>query len=388
MNKFKFYFIVIIASVSLFSCNNDDDTTTAPPRDFKVQYETEAIFIKDYLNSHYLAMDLTNPNFADNDVVIKKIDNGQAPIMSYLNSDTYPKLLVRNVIMHNVTTGYNIYYLVLRPGVGESPTNVDGVLAAYKGTYLTRSAATATPALVFTSTLFEEVKFPQSTLSLYGVIKGRSEIFPQFKTGKSEINEDGTVTHTDFGAGVMFIPSGLGYYNSGSSSIPAYAPLVFSFKLYAIERLDQDNDGIISYHEQNDLIKDGYIYNYLNTTQFPTTPANDIRYADDFPDNDGIPNFFDVDDDGDNYTTKLEITKPTGKVGVVIENGVPVNYGPSAYYPYDAFTIADNPLTTVDESLNSEPRGIPAYSATGTPDYTTPNRLRIHLDKDHHTAQP
>jgi hypothetical protein len=27
-------------------------------------------------------------------------------------------------------------YLVLRPGTGESPSNVDGVLAAYAGTYL------------------------------------------------------------------------------------------------------------------------------------------------------------------------------------------------------------------------------------------------------------
>jgi hypothetical protein len=29
-----------------------------------------------------------------------------------------------------------MYYLVLRPGTGESPSNVDGVLAAYAGTYL------------------------------------------------------------------------------------------------------------------------------------------------------------------------------------------------------------------------------------------------------------
>jgi hypothetical protein len=30
----------------------------------------------------------------------------------------------------------------------------------------------------------------------------------------------------DFGAGIMFIPSGLGYYAAGSASIPSYSPLV------------------------------------------------------------------------------------------------------------------------------------------------------------------
>jgi hypothetical protein len=40
------------------------------------------------------------------------------------------------------------------------------------------------------------------------------EIFPQFKTGTSKANDADGVTHSsDFGAGVMFIPSGLGYYS-------------------------------------------------------------------------------------------------------------------------------------------------------------------------------
>lgn len=385
MNKFKFYFIVIIASVSLFSCSKDDPSAIIePPRDYQKQYDAEIALIETFLKESYINV-IYYPGFVeDQDVTIKKIDAGQPSIYSYLNATTYPKLLVRPVKVHDIE--YKLYYLVLRPGVGESPTNVDGVFASYKGTYLTQSAATATKPSVFTTTLFEEVKFPQTIQSLNSVITGWSETFPQFKTGTSKINADGTVTHNDFGAGVMFLPSGLGYYNLGANSIPAYTPLIFSFKLYSIQRLDQDNDGIFSYQE--DLNNDNYIYNYLNTTLFPTAPVDGIRYADDFPDKDGIPNFFDIDDDGDNYTTKLEITKPTGKVGVVIENGVAVNYGPSKYYPYDAFTIADDPSTTVDESLKSEPRGIPAYSATGTPDYTSPNRLRIHLDKDHHTAQP
>jgi hypothetical protein len=365
MNKFKFYFILLITTVSLFSCSKNDSAKVEPPREYSVQYATDITDIEDYLKTNYFTV-VNHPGFVDDqDVTITKIDAAQPSIMSYLNAATYPKLLSKDVNLHNIV--YKLYYLVLRPGVGESPCNVDGVLTSYRGTYLERSAATDTPPSALSATLFEEVKYPQQMLSLYTVIKGWSETFPLFKSGTSNVNADGTVTHNDFGAGVMFIPSGLAYYNTGSSTIPAYSPLVFSFKLYDIQRLDQDADGIPSYQE--DINKDGFVYDYRNTVQ--SSPADTILYADD-TDKDGIPDFLDVDDDGDNYTTKLEITKPAG-----------TNSGLSLYFPYDP--IIDNPLTTVDET---ETKGVPEYSAAGTPDYTSPNRKRIYLDKDHHTAKP
>ena len=375
MNKFKFYFIVITASVLFFSCSKDDnEVTIAPPVAFEVQYPLDIAIIKDYLTTHYITV-INHPGFVDDqDVTITKIDKGQPSIMSYLNSTTYPKLLIRPVKLHNVD--YELYYLVLREGKkdlvtgygGVSPCNVDGVLASYKGTYLSRSAATATPALELTATFFEELKYPQAPESLFTVITGWSEIFPLFKTGTSDINADGTVTHKDFGAGVMFIPSGLAYYNTGKGSIPAYAPLVFSFKLYNIERLDQDNDGIPSYQEDfNTLVGDGIKDGYMRIL------ATGVANPDD-TDGDGIPDFLDVDDDGDNYTTKLEITKPTG-----------TNSGLSLYFPYDP--IVDNPLTTV---IETESKGIPSYDATKVEkfDYTTPNRLRIHLDNKYPLKKP
>lgn len=375
MNKFKFYFTVLIASFFLFSCSKDDDNniTVTPPRDFNEQYKTDIALIEEYLKNNYITV-VNNPGkFDDQDITITKIPTGgtQPSIYSYLDAPSYPKLLVRNVKMHNVEGGYKLYYLVLRPGVGVSPSNVDGVFTSYRGTYLSKSASTATPPSELSATFFEEVKFPQATLSLNNVIVGWSEAFPQFKTGTSKINIDGTVSYYDFGSGVMFLPSGLGYYNSGSGSIPAYSPLVFSIKLYNVQRLDQEPqpDGVLSYQE--DLNNDGYIYDYRNTISYPTPPEDKIRYADD-TDKDGIPDFLDVDDDGDNYTTRLEITKPDG-----------TNSGLSKYFPFDP--IADDPLTT---AIETETKGIPEYSATGTPDYTTPGRKRIHVDKDHHTAKP
>ena len=305
MNKFKFYLILSIITVSIISCSKDKAPPVEPPRDFATQYTADNTVIEDYLKANFITI-INHAGFDDDqDVTISPITNGETSIWD----QTVYQLKTRNISIHNIT--YKTYYLVLRTGLGESPSNVDGVLASYKGDYLEPIASTTSAVATVTATKFEEVKYPQSILSLNSAINGWSEIFPQFKTGTyaphldSNGNADGTITYKDFGAGVMFLPSGLGYYNTGSGAIPPYTSLVFSFKLYEIQRLDQDADGIPSYLE--DL--DGYMYDYRNIVNYPTAPVDAIRYADD-TDKDGIPDFLDVDDDGDNYTTKLEIKNP------------------------------------------------------------------------------
>ena len=292
MNKFKYYFILLITTLSLFSCSKDDVAEIEPPRDYAVQYAADLIDIEEYLKTYYIE-DVS----ADVDTKITKIPAGgnQPAIWSYLNSATFPKLLSRDVKLHDIT--YKLYYLVLREGVGQSPTNVDGVLTAYNGVYLAHE--TVANVKTFYATPFEEVKNPQQFLNLFSTITAWGETFPQFKTGTYTANTDGTVTYKDFGAGVMFIPSGLGYYSAGNGSIPSYSPLVFSFKLYEITRLDSDGDGILNYQE--DLNGDGYM----------RILAKGVVNPDD-TDGDGIPDFLDVDDDGDNLSTKLEITGANG----------------------------------------------------------------------------
>jgi len=377
MNKFKFYFILLITSITIFSCSkNDNSETVEPLRDYQTQYNADIANIEKYLTSNYITVTNAPGQTKDQDVVISSITNAatQPSIMSYKSnayagSTVFPQLWSKIVTLNDVD--YTLYYLVLREGKkdavtglgGVSPCNVDGVLTSYRGTYLSESTTT-TPSTI-TATQFEEAVLPNDFFSLFTTITGWGETFPQFKTGSYTSNANGTITYKDFGAGVMFLPSGLAYYASGSYSIPAYSPLVFSFKLYDIQRLDQDGDGIPSYLEDKD--GDGYIRFYPSTT----TEKDEIRYADD-TDKDGIPDFYDVDDDGDNYTTKFE----TQYVNPLDPNAT------IRYYPFDG-ALVDNPTTLfVDER-----QGIPAYSATGTPDYTTPKRLRIHLDKEHHTAK-
>lgn len=299
MNKFKYYFILLITTVSLFSCSKDNGPgEITPPRDYATQYATDLSDIEEYLKNYYI--EDVSP-----DVVTKitKIPVGgtQTPIWSYLNKTTFPKLLSRNVKLHDIT--YKLYYLVLREGVGESPTNTDGVLAAYKGEYLARTKVADVETL--SATFFEESKNPQQFFYFYSptssYIKGWEESFPEFKAGTYSSNADGTISYSNFGAGVLFIPSGLGYYNSGSASIPAYAPLVFSIKLYEISRVDSDGDGIMNYQE--DLDGDGYM----------RVLAAGVANPDD-TDGDGIPNFLDTDDDGDGVSTRKEITDASGKI--------------------------------------------------------------------------
>ena len=138
--------------------------------------------------------------------------------------------------------------------------------------------------------------------------------------------------------------------------------------------MDSDGDGVLNYQEDVniELNKDtdnnniGYMYDYRNLVNYPTFPEDKIRYADD-TDNDGIPNFLDVDDDGDNYTTKLESKRPD-----LIVNSLPVSNG---YYPFAGASV-DDPLTpNIDER-----QGVPSCSS----DFTDSKRLRKYLDKSCH----
>ncbi|REG94164.1 FKBP-type peptidyl-prolyl cis-trans isomerase [Flavobacterium aquicola] len=309
MSKFKFYIVLLIATIVVSSCNKDDDNDieVVPPRDYAEQYKTEKVLIETYLKTNYITVVNAPGETRDQDVVIAKLDADHK--ISIWDQKDYA-LLNRKVNIHGIT--YTLYYLVLREGQGEKPCNVDDVFTSYNGKYLTETTTKNVTSI--TSTQFEEVIYPQSFLNLFGLIRGWKEIFPQFKTGDTSSNDDGTIKYTNFGAGVMFLPSGLAYYNSGKGSIPAYAPLVFSFKLYEIKRSDleynvingnafSDPDGVPSYQE--DFDGDGYVWMNSELQVGATENPDDT-------DKDGIPDFLDFDDDGDGYATIGEVKKADG----------------------------------------------------------------------------
>ncbi|KLT70822.1 MULTISPECIES: FKBP-type peptidyl-prolyl cis-trans isomerase [unclassified Flavobacterium] len=364
MNKFKYYFILLLAGIAIVSCNknDDDDVETVPLRDYKEQYKADSDSIMKYLKSNYIKS--VSANF---DIEIEKIPAGGAQV-SIWDQTVYP---LQNRVVYSNDVNYTVYYLSLRKGTGAAPCNYDRISASYSGNTLNNK--------VFDTSYGLARDFSLEPYLTTSVIEGWPEIFPQFRMGTAKMATDGSgvITYENFGAGVMFLPSGLAYYGSGQTDIPAYSCLVFSFKLLGVQRLDHDFDGIYDFEE--DLNGDGYMYDFRNTTKYPNPP--DGKLLDD-TDHDGLADFIDVDDDGDGYTTLLEITKPAG-----------VNSGVSKYYPFNP--VADNPNTpNVDETelwaIPRKPTGAltdpnkPESAANPRKfvdeDYKAVGRTRIHLD--------
>lgn len=314
---FKIVFLFVV-TISIFSCQNTDEATAPPARPYADVYPEDLAKIEEFLATHYVTVD------ADYNTTFTLIPEGgtQQPIADMAELES----IDRN--FHDIS--YKIYYLKLREGVGESPTRIDSSFVSYKGNLMSDISVTFDQSI-------SPVWFP-----LEDVIKGWGEIIPQFKTGTHTANPDGSVTFEDYGAGVMFLPSGLGYFNTATGNIPSYSPLIFNFKLYNLDFRDHDKDRVLSKYEY------GADFN---------AEANDT-------DGDDIPDYIDVDDDGDGFMTKFEIKKPVPLLA---------GQGTSLYYPFNP--IADDPSTPlVDES---EPKGIPDASGDGT----TSTRLRRHLDK-------
>lgn len=323
--------------LQLTACKQEDDAVI-PVRDPAVQYTTDINDIQTFLKTHKLPAEALNPTtmehlpFTDAVNVVPELDPS-----SIWGSD--PNTPNSNLLQWHVEkdgVDYIIYYLQLQQGnaaTSKSPCNLDSVLAAYEGQLLD-------------GTVFDSDFNPQSYFNLNAVIRGWAEIFPKFKTGTYASGPDGIINYSNFGAGIMFIPSGLAYFALPTTSgIPAYAPLIFSFKLYELQRNDNDNDGIFSYQE--DINGDGYIRD------------NETTYEDD-TDQDGTPDAFDLDDDGDGFSTRDERKYFISTTAY--------------FYPFDGVLVND-PATPQDET-----EGIPSCSG----DKITPTRLRKHRDPSCH----
>jgi FKBP-type peptidyl-prolyl cis-trans isomerase FkpA len=277
MSKFYKVFTVfaLALSVALVSCNKDDDGGSASLRDYDEQYVKDLDTIDEFLDNYSMSV---SPDF---DVTFTKItvSNPGTPIRT---QSQYP-LQYKMVHMDDhgaAGIDYKVYYINLREGVSDRPTYVDSAYVAYKGVLIDNDT-------------FDQTQNP-TWMPLYTTIKGWQEIIPLFKTG----NYDGgggpnPVTFTDFGAGVMFVPSGLAYYGQSRANIPSYSSLIFSFKLFELNYVDHDRDGILSKDESN--------------AEFPDPVDLDT-------DDDGTADLFDVDDDGDGIMTKHEIHFLSGSI--------------------------------------------------------------------------
>ena len=314
-----YFFILLVLTFLLFSCPPDDDGLISIPEvERTVQQVVDDSILNNYLETHYYNAGelLQMSSFTINDIVITPIDEDGVLPNPEINT-----LLIDDVITGSTVyedTEYDFYYLNLNQGGGEdSPNFSDKVRVNYEGNLLDGE--------VFDNS-FSPVVF-----DLTAVVAGWSRILPEFNTAEDYyVNSDGTVSYTNPGIGVMFIPSGLAYYSSSAGSIPVYSCLSFKFSCFQMESNDHDSDNVPSYIEDLngnlDLTDDDTdgdnLYNFADSDDDndgtltidedlePDTdlsvdrdgdgdPTNDIGDGDptnDDTDGDGIPNYLDVDD--------------------------------------------------------------------------------------------
>ena len=255
----------------VISCKKDDDDNIVQLRDRNEQFITDSISIATFLDSHYVEVD------SEFNVTFEKLTDGDGK-ESVRKQKTYP--LQFNIV--NVDeVNYKIYFLKIREGSKDNPRPLDSVLVSYKGNLLDKTRFDWRPNPFWTSALISG----SINTNIFST-KGPRYILPEFKSGDYTENSDGTLNYNDFGVGVMFLPSGLAFFQNTIQGIPAYTPVVVTFNLYAVRYRDHDLDFVLTKDED---INSNY------------------DYTDDDTDGDGIPNYLDADDDADGIPTKNEV---------------------------------------------------------------------------------
>jgi hypothetical protein len=280
MNKlFQPFFAFLLVLITIFSCSEDTLNSAEPPRDYAEQYDVDNDSLIHYLKTHYYNHQDFQSASADEfvDFVIDTIPEGNTSLISLFDQVSTETITIIN--SDDEAIEHNYYYIIAREGVGESPSVADSVYITYRGNLLSGDV------------------FDQRTTPLWldssSNVRGFSDFTSKLKRGTYTENTDGTIDFLNFGAGMVFMPSALGYYSQSSNAVPSYSPLVFAVNLFTYKQTDHDNDGVPSSEE--DLNADRYLFN-------------------DDTDSDSIPNYMDSDDDGDGTLTKDELDRD--------ENGV------------------------------------------------------------------
>jgi len=273
MTMIRKVFVAVMGLLFFVSCKKDDDgTTEIEVRDRgEVQVESSAN-LRAYLDTHFYNYEEFETPAADFDFKIR------FDTISGANADKTP--LSSQVITRQYTfedTDYELYILKAREGAGVQPTFADSTFVNYQGSVVggDRFDASVTP-----------VWF-DLTQVVFGFANGVSEL----KAGTQFTqNADGTYSFgDDYGIGAVFIPSGLGYFNSSGTGFSAYSDLVFTFDLYrAVEDSDNDNDGVPNWRED------------INGNHYVNELGDDT-------DGDNVPDYLDTDDDGDGTATRDEL---------------------------------------------------------------------------------
>lgn len=335
----KFGFVSFLIIVSVVSCEeNEPRRVDFEERDRDEQQIADRDSLLQYLTTHYynsgtfeIGVDHTYE-----DIVISELpidDDGNYLDVPDPDNNTLLIDAVETRTTEYLDTEYEYYILRINQGAGESPNFTDAVRYRFEGS------------VVETKTVFQSISTPDvinlqsDGFNILGAIRGWQLIMPTFQTAEGFTSGiDGVVEFNNYGLGVMFLPSGLGYFSGSLPDIPSYSNLVFKFELLQYEVFDHDVDGIPSFIED------------LN---------NNLSVTDDDTDEDGIPDFVDRNDDGDSVLTFNELMPMTYIVDTTIGEEEPVLE--EGEYELSRNTL--NGIITINTviAVDSNNDGIPDY---------------------------
>jgi len=298
--KLSLYFLTVLTI--FISCESDDGpTVTFVEADRTEQQVKDRDSLLNYLTTHYYNSSFleSGTNHEYTDIIITELpQDADGNYLDMPDPDENTLLMddVDILTTEYFEVSYEYYVLRLNQGSGDSPAFTDAVRVKYEGTS------------VRTEEIFDSSITPISLplvgngFTSFGTIRAWQLVMPTFNTALDFSSESGIVNYNDFGLGVMFVPSGLAYF-SGNTTGASYDNLIFKIELLQMEEQDHDSDLVPSYLED------------LN---------DNIDVTDDDTDEDGLPNFIDLDDDGDGVLTINEDIDgdgdPTNDIGA---NGIP-----------------------------------------------------------------
>ena len=283
--KFKLYILLITILLLGFSCGDDDDDgiVEIPEADRTEQQVIDNDSLITFLQSHYVDESLltNNPTILFNEIEINQLpEDGELP-----NPDQNSLLIdmVETLTTTYFDVEYEYYILKINQGGSEnSPNFSDKVRVSYEGTLMD-------------DTVFDSSSTPVD-FDLTSTIAGWGRVLPEYNNAEDFIvNSDGTVTYNNPGIGIMFLPSGLGYYSAAAGTVPVYSNLIFKFKVFQSEVNDHDFDNVPSHLED------------LN---------GDYDLTNDDTDDDTFADFVDSDDDNDGTLTIDEDLEPDSDLTV------------------------------------------------------------------------
>ncbi|MBC91038.1 MAG: hypothetical protein CMC67_02700 [Flavobacteriaceae bacterium] len=272
------FFLKIVFFLLFFSCNNNDDDDNSDDNPLAIRDAAEQAIVDDNILKSYLETHFYNyedfssaPNDYSISIKIDSLDESnddKNPLINYVQEK---EVIVKQ---DGIDIPQKLYYIIVREGKGVKPNNVDSTFVSYKGSLVN-------------GFIFDQRDVP-IWFDLAKVVKGFRMGMTNLKSGTYEINLNGTYTFKDYGQGIFFIPSALGYFNNSVGGIPAYSPLIFTVNFLTLATADHDSDGLDSYLEDINLDGD---------------PLNDDT------DQDSAPNLYDPDDDNDGVFTINELDK-------------------------------------------------------------------------------